>query len=190
MYHSVVSKCSLTKALLSVFKYQWTLPSILRAVLKAFMLEDSQLYTMFYVTVLFGISSGMISVWYIRKGVEGSWGVPNHRFCRHSDVKDFTWYTLELQSATEIGWVCRTFKNKLGRQCSKNHNFEACLCDRCCHGKAIRIKYSKCMCIALFIRFANFIICVSYYIVIWTVWLYHIFPCIINGTTFRKKLRT
>jgi len=43
------------------------------------------------------------------------------------------------------------------------------------------------MSIALGIRFANFIICVSYYIVIWTVWLYHIFPCIINDTTFEKS---
>jgi len=44
----------------------------------------------FYVTALFGISSGMISERYIGKDVEGSWGVPNHRYCRHSDVEHFT----------------------------------------------------------------------------------------------------
>jgi hypothetical protein len=45
------------------------------------------------------------------------------------------------------------------------------------------------MSIALVIRHANFIICVSYYIIIWTVWLNHIFPPrLINSTTFWKKV--
>jgi hypothetical protein len=27
-----------------------------------------------------------------------------HRFCRHSDIKSFTWFTLQPKSATEIRW--------------------------------------------------------------------------------------
>jgi hypothetical protein len=27
-----------------------------------------------------------------------------HRFCRHDDIKVFTWFTLQPKSATEIGW--------------------------------------------------------------------------------------
>jgi len=27
-----------------------------------------------------------------------------HRFCRHDDIKCFTWFTLRPKSATEIGW--------------------------------------------------------------------------------------
>jgi len=31
------------------------------------------------------------------------WKFKKHRFCRHSDIKYFTWFTLQQQSTTKIG---------------------------------------------------------------------------------------
>jgi hypothetical protein len=59
-----------------------------------------------------------------RGGGGGCWVAPpkppkpkfkKHRFCRHYDIRSFTWFPLHPKSATEIGWwlYIRILKNKL-----------------------------------------------------------------------------
>jgi hypothetical protein len=69
------------------------------------------------------------------------------------------------------------------------HNTEVCLCNDWCHGKAKSIKHYECVCIlALVMWHANHIFSAMYYVVMWPVWFYHIFPHhLINGTIFGKK---
>jgi len=80
-------------------------------------------------------------------------------------------HTTELQR--QAMWVWRNI-----RACSRN---------KCCSGKALRITNSECVCVCS-LRYPARNAHASYYVVLWPVWLYHIFPqFLINGTIFGWK---
>ena len=60
-------------------------------------------------------------------------------------------------------------KKLKNRQCMYKHNNGARSHNHCCRWKAITIQYYECVSVALVIQHA------PYYIVMWPVWLYHIF---------------
>ena len=62
------------------------------------------------------------------------------------------------------------------------HNFEVCLCNHCCSGKAISVKCYKCVSSLLHLC------CALFYSHLWPDWLYHSFPHHpINGTIFGEE---
>ena len=66
-----------------------------------------------------------------------------------------------------------------------HRNIEALSNNRCCGGKAINITYSECVSVALVIEYAKRML----HIVMWPVWVYHIFPnYLINFKIFGKTL--
>jgi hypothetical protein len=85
-------------------------------------------------------------------------------------------FTSVEKSLTETNWQCRYKRNNEAR--SPN---------QCCWGKAISIKYSECVFVALVIQHAK---CMRHSHM-WPLCVYHICPhYLINSTTVRKSLLT
>ena len=77
-------------------------------------------------------------------------------------------------------------RSKQNTQCMYKRNIEARSRNHCCSGKTISITYSECVCSLSYPACKAHAL---YYIVMWPVWLYHIFPhYLINGTIFGENL--